>query len=174
MRGKAMTDTQIEKVRTEEQIAAVSEMVWEFFDLMKNRYPDMVTEIDSYIEVQGVAGELENFRDFFNPPKGEGFLGRLDGQPAGIVMLKPHGDEDGELNRMFVRESARGTGLGRRLGQAVIEEARALGYRAVYLDALYRHVEALPLYESLGFEYYTDPTAFRADDNRVVHMKLAL
>ncbi|MXQ07708.1 GNAT family N-acetyltransferase [Alphaproteobacteria bacterium GH1-50] len=169
-----MPDATIEKVRSAPQIGDATAMVWEFFDLLKDRYPDMVTEIDEYIASQGVAGELENFREYFNPPKGEAFLGRLDGQPAGIVMLKPHGENDGELNRMFVREAARGTGLGRKLAQAVIDEARALGYRTVYLDALYRHVEALPLYESLGFEYYTDPTAFRADDSRVIHMKLAL
>ena len=162
------------KARSAGEIEAVKAMVWEFFDVLRGRYPDMLETIDTYIREQNVAGELENFSDYFLPPKGECFLALQDGSPAGIVLLKPHGAGDGEMNRMYVRESARGLGLGRMLGEALIAEARVLGYGTVWLDALYRHVEALPLYESLGFERYNDPNAFAGDDERVIHMKRAV
>ncbi|NDW54483.1 GNAT family N-acetyltransferase [Aliiroseovarius sp. PrR006] len=130
--------------------------------------------IDNYLEDQDVAGQLSQFKDFFQPPNGECFLARLNDDLVGIVMMRPHGENDVEMNRMYVRDTARGNGIGRTLGQALVDEARALGMGVVWLDALYRHVEALPLYESLGFEYYEDPEAFGGDDERVIHMKLVL
>lgn len=169
-----MSEVAIERARTGDQIAEVAAMVWEFFDFVRGRYPDMVAVIDDYVEAQGVREQLARFGEFFTPPSGECFLARLGAAPAGIVMLRPHGAGDGELNRMYVREAARGRGLGRLLGEAAVAEARALGYRVLYLDALYRHHEALPLYESLGFRYFTDPGAFGGGDERVIHMKLEL
>ena len=166
--------TNIVRIRSAEQIEIARQLVWEFFDFLRMRYPDMLDEIDSYIEAQDVAGELCNFKEFFLPPRGEAFLALLDGEAAGIVMLKPHGAGDGEMNRMYVRETARGRGLGRMLGEAVLDEARRLGHGTVYLDALYRHVEALPLYESLGFERYEDATVYGGSDPRVVNMRCRL
>lgn len=162
------------KVRSADEIEAVGNLVWEFFDSLKQRYPEMHDNIDTYIEVQDIAGGLMNFGNFFLPPNGESFLAYSDGEPVGIVLLKPHGEADGEMNRMYVRDSARGLGLGRKLGEALVIEARALNYGAVWLDALYKHVEALPLYESLGFKRYTDPNAFGGIDDRFIHMKLNL
>lgn len=168
------SETQVLKVRSTEQIAQVRTLVWEFFDFLRERYPEMSDTIDAYIEDQNVAADLDNFEHVFLPPKGECFLALFQAQPVGLVMLKPHGDTDGEMNRMYVRADARGLGLGRQLGEALIAEGRALGYGTIWLDALYRHVEALPLYESLGFENYTDPNVFGGDDDRIIHMKLKL
>jgi GNAT superfamily N-acetyltransferase len=126
------------------------------------------------VRQQDVAGQLDNFADFFLPPAGECFLAIHGGDPVGIVMLRPHGTQDGEMNRMYVRETARGLGLGRQLGEALVAEARALGYRKIWLDAIDRHVEALSLYEKLGFTRYTDPDAFGGTDERFIHMTLTL
>jgi GNAT superfamily N-acetyltransferase len=162
------------KVRSSEEIDAVRTLVWEFLDVMRERYPDMLAEIDAYIAHQNIAGQLSDFETYYLPPAGECFLALHDGAPVGMVMMKPKGDGDGEMNRMYVRASARGLGLGRRLGEALVDEARGRGMGTIWLDALYRHVEAIPLYESLGFVRYTDPAAFQAGDARVIHMKLAL
>ena len=161
-------------VRTEDEIDHVRVLVWEFFDFLRLRYPEMLEMIDDYLKEQNVKGELAAFGQYFLPPHGECFLAFHNDQPAGIVMMKPHGDNDVEMNRMYVRDTARGHGIGRALGQALVDEARAQRRGAVWLDALYRHVEALPLYESLGFEYFTDAQAFGGDDARVIHMKLVL
>jgi len=169
-----MTGIEVERVREDQSMDIVRAMVWEFFDALRERYPDMLAEIDEYVEHQDVAGELSRFSEFFLPPNGECFLAWLGKDPAGIVMLKPKGEQGGEMNRMYVRNAARGRGLGRQLGLAVIQEARALGYDILWLDALYKHVEALPLYESLGFVRYEDPDVFHVDDTRVIHMKLKL
>ncbi len=164
----------VSKVRTPDEIDTARALVWEFFDFMRGRYPDMMDTIDDYIADQDVAGELDDFAARFLPPRGEAFLAWHQGEAVGLVLLKRHGENDGEMNRMFVRASARGQGLGRSLGEALVAEARERGMETLWLDALYRHVEALPLYESLGFVPYTNPDAFRGTDERVIHMKLVL
>ncbi len=164
----------IARVLSDEDIAAASRLVWEFFDVVRGRYPDMLAEHDRYIAETDVAGELENFRNVFLPPVGACFLARVADEPVGMVFLKAHGEGTGELNRMYVRESARGRGLGRALCTALIDEARRLGLRRIVLDALYRHYEALPLYESVGFRRAFDPQSFGSGDERIIHMQLDL
>ncbi|WP_172293640.1 GNAT family N-acetyltransferase [Pseudoruegeria sp. HB172150] len=169
-----MSEIEVRRVRSKDDRDAVRSMVWEFFDAMKARYPDMTGEIDDYIVHQDLAGQLADFDAYFIPPHGECFLALEGDNPLGIVKLRPAKDGAAELNRMYVREAGRGKGVGRKLCGACIEEARALGYQTVLLDALYRHVEALPLYRSLGFVEYHAPDLFNAHDPRVIHMRLDL
>jgi GNAT superfamily N-acetyltransferase len=162
------------KARSPEDLDAVKTLVWEFFDFLSLRYPEMSTEMQTYIVEQDVSGQLANFSSVFLPPKGECFLARHNEKPVGIVMLKRVGTDSGELNRMYVRDAARGLGLGRKLAIAALDEARAYGLKTLKLDAIYRHVEALKLYESLGFKRYTDANAFLGNDARFIQMALAL
>lgn len=166
--------TKVTKARSARDFDAARGLVWEFFDFLRGRYPDMLQEIDEYIVEQKVADQLDRFEDHFLPPNGEFFLGWHKGAAVGTVSVKRRGEADGELNRMYVSPAARGVGLGKRLAEAAVDEARAMGMQTLYLDALHRHVEALPLYEALGFVRYEDPTAFRGGDARVIHMRLVL
>ncbi len=62
---------------------------------------------------------------------------------------------------MFVPPQLQGKGVGRALAQALIREAKMIGYASMRLDTGFRQVEAQKLYQSLGFvriaPYYEVP-----------------
>ena len=115
---------------------------------MRATYPEQAATIDAYLVAQDFEGQLADFRDHFNPPRGECLLARLDGAPVGVVMLKPYAEGVCELNRMYVARAGARPRRRPRLCETLLARARALGYRAVRLDALNERVEALPLYRS--------------------------
>ncbi len=118
---------------------------------------------------QGFAEELATLPGAYAPPRGMLLLAGTPEAAAGCVALRPlpgNGErafDAAEIKRLYVRPAARGTGLGMRLVQTVIDGARAIGYRELKLDTLDRMAEAHALYAKLGFRecapYYHNPIA---------------
>lgn len=121
---------------------------------------------------QGFEEELSSLPGKYAEPRGAILLA-LDGEePAGVVALRPFGETECEMKRLYVRPKYRGYGAGRRLAEAIVEAARAKGYGSMVLDTLERLQPAIRLYESLGFRrcepYYSNP------EPDVVFMRLEL
>jgi len=76
---------------------------------------------------------------------------RREGIPVGCGAVRLLDNDTGELKRMYMAPSARGTGLGRRLVEALEAEARALGARRLVLETGVRQAAALALYQATGF-----------------------
>ena len=118
---------------------------------------------------QGFAEELATLPGAYAPPRGMLLLAGPPDAAIGCIALRPlTADESplgaaAEVKRLYVRPAARGTGLGRRLVQTVIDGARAIGYGELKLDTLERMAEARSLYAKLGFRecapYYHNPIA---------------
>ena len=72
-------------------------------------------------------------------------------------MMKRLDQETGELKRVFVTETARGTGAGRALIQAREDAARSMGLKRLVADTLTPNTEMRNLYPKLGFEELSEP-----------------
>jgi GNAT superfamily N-acetyltransferase len=85
------------------------------------------------------------------PPAGLFLVAKLHGQPIGSGALKFHDKAPAELKRMWVDESVRGLGVGRRLLGELETHASKHGVRTVRLETNKTLVEAISLYRSAGY-----------------------
>ncbi|MGH2586829.1 MAG: GNAT family N-acetyltransferase, partial [Dehalococcoidia bacterium] len=72
-------------------------------------------------------------------------------EPIGCGALKFHKDQPTEIKRMWVAESARGLGVGRRLLAELEAHAVANGANVVRLETNKTLVEAISMYRSAGY-----------------------
>ena len=136
---------------------------------------------------QGFEEELATLPGAYAPPRGRLLLAGRPDAAFGCIALRPldaaascgsappaRGSDAlaAEVKRLYVQPARRGEGWGQRLAHAVLDEARAIGYRELKLDTLGWMSAARSLYSSLGFRecgpYYDNPLA------GVVYMALAL
>lgn len=106
------------------------------------------------LDFQSFDAELAALPGKYVPPEGALLIAHNDaGELLGTVALRALDRAQGicEMKRLYVAPAGRGQGLGRRLAEAVMAEARSLGYRAMRLDTLPSMQDAQRLYEVLGF-----------------------
>jgi len=111
---------------------------------------------------QNFAQELANLPGDYASPRGRLLLAREFDQLVGCVALRPVGPTTCEMKRLFLRPAYRNRGLGRVLAEAIIEEARKIGYTHMRLDTIQDRMDrAVELYRSMGFveiePYYHSP-----------------
>jgi ribosomal protein S18 acetylase RimI-like enzyme len=99
-----------------------------------------------------LAAELSGLPGEYGPPAGGLIVAAGDdGVPIGCVAVRPIDATTAEMKRLYLGPKARRQGLGRLLVSAIVDRARALGYRAIRLDTLPTQREAQGIYESMGF-----------------------
>ena len=127
----------------ESELDHVARLLAEFRDWFGNASPAEAEMRESVARIQSADGEF--------------LLGAVgEGEPVGVCQVRFRWSvwtsaEDAWLEDVFVRDSARGTGLGRALVEAAIDRARTRGCRRIELDVDEANAPALALYRSLGF-----------------------
>lgn len=89
--------------------------------------------------------------DDMTPPKGLFLMARLDGKPVGCGALLVEPDGVAHLRRMWLAPEVRGIGLGRRLLDALEDEAAKLNLRTIRLETNKALTEAQGMYRRAGY-----------------------
>lgn len=116
----------------------------DFIDLIKtfdaflwNRYPELKNDYwgNNLIE--------------FNPNV---FIIYLNEKAVACGCFKKYNVSTVELKRMFVSPEARGLGLAQKVIKELENEAKSQGFEIMVLETLYKQIEAISLYQKVGFE----------------------
>jgi len=152
--AEAASAGQLEEVRT---------LMRAFIAWHRDRHREDVDLIDRYFDPVAFEAELRGLPGKYGSPDGRLLLARSDGRPAGCVALRRLEAQSStsqssgpvracEMKRMYVHSEFRGQGIGRALVEAVVADARAIGYTVMRLDTSARQKEAQRLYLGMGFQ----------------------
>ena len=131
-------------------------------DAARRLFRAYVEGLDFELDFQDFEAEMAALPGPYAPPDGAILMAEVGGEAVGVVALRPLDDAGAcEMKRLYVEPECRGQGLGRALAEAIIAEARELGYDVVRLDTVASMIPARRLYRSLGFDerdaYYHNP-----------------
>jgi putative acetyltransferase len=123
-------------------------------------------EYEAWIEVdlcfQSFEKELAGLPGDYAAPDGRLLLAFEEGELAGCIALRKRERGVCEMKRLFVRPEFHGKGIGRQLVDAIVREAKEIGYQKMRLDTLPPKMnKAIAIYRSMGFveiePYYDNP-----------------
>jgi putative acetyltransferase len=139
-RGANLPDIEIRSLQSGEDTTAFrtlnEEWITRYFILEKM---DQETLGDPEKKILGKGGHI--------------FMARIGHEAVGCVALIPLGDGVYELSKMAVSPELRGLGIGRKLLQHAIAEARLMGAKSLFLGSNSKLANAVHLYESVGFRH---------------------
>ena len=95
--------------------------------------------------------ELASLPGDYTPPEGRLLIAMQNNQVAGCVALRKFEDNICEMKRLYVKPEFRGMKIGKLLAERILEEAKSIGYKKMYLDTVPSMKEAIQLYKNLGF-----------------------
>jgi GNAT superfamily N-acetyltransferase len=166
---------EITQANAEIQIEQVRNLKRAYLAWQRQTHNDRLDLVEKYFDPKAFETELASLPGKFAPPAGRLLLAHYDGIPVGTVALRDLGNQICEMKSMFVESQHLGKGIGRALAEAVVQEARSIGYTMMRLDTGPRQIAAQTLYRSLGFReikpYYELPQELT---EIIIFMELAL
>lgn len=99
---------------------------------------------------------LDALYQLYNQPRSAYWVVEIDGQIAGGGGVAPlQGGDVGvcELQKMYFLPALRGKGLAKQLALQALDFARQQGFGSCYLETTATLLQAIGLYEHLGFEH---------------------
>ena len=167
--------TEVLEASDSRQLEQVRMLLRTFVDWLRQRYVDSIQVIDDYFDLKAYEEELISLPGKYAPPRGRLLVALSDGHAAGCVALSEIDGQTCEMKRMFVDPRFQGRGIGRTLCEAIVQQARSIGYLSMRLDTGIKQIEAQDLYQSIGFKkikaYYEIPERL---ERSLVFMELNL
>ncbi|MGC4111758.1 MAG: GNAT family N-acetyltransferase [Nocardioides sp.] len=142
---------EVREADTAWELEQVRRLFRAFVSWHRERHTGDLDLIDAYFDEGAWQAELDGLPGAYAPPDGALLVCWEAELAIGCVAFRRLDAESCEMKRMFVVPMARGRGAGRALAEAVVAQARAAGYRSMYLDTSVRQAEAIALYRDLGF-----------------------
>ncbi|MDJ1016402.1 MAG: GNAT family N-acetyltransferase [Paracoccaceae bacterium] len=130
----------------------------EFKALMVAYYGDVLPKVAAIgapvLDPVAFADETLAKSEELLPPRNRLLLVRdASGKLVGCGTLRRIRDDAAEMKRMFVLPEAQGQGLGQRIFEERIAEARRMGLKWLYADTFKGNRAMLSMYEKFGFGY---------------------
>jgi GNAT superfamily N-acetyltransferase len=128
----------------------------EDLEIAKQLFIEYAESLEFDLCFQNFEEELADLPGEYAPPEGCLLLAKYQDKAAGCVALRKLSDGvcEGicEGKRLYVRPEFRGLKIGRKLVEAIIAEARKIGYSSIRGDTVPSMQIAQALYASLGFK----------------------
>lgn len=121
----------------------------EDLDTVRGLFREYEASLPFDLSFQNFEEELAGLPGRYAPPSGRMLLAKSDRAFVGCVALRQIGEGVCEMKRLFVQPAFRGTGVGKDLAEAIVEEGRRIGYKRMRLDTAMEPAKSL--YRSLGF-----------------------
>ena len=125
---------------------------------------ELIVESDAYMRSLYPAGSNHLIdAEALAAPDTVFLTGRRDGILLGSIAYRVVAPGHAEMKRLFVREHARGAGIGRKLLMALEDEARRRGIDRISLETGIKQPEAIGLYRACGYQGCNPFGDYRAD-----------
>ena len=135
------------------------ELVRELFEEYSMLIISKDPQFAEYLELQSFEEELAHLEHKYGGPGGRLYLAYWKDKLAGCVAMRQLDDQRCEMKRLYVRLVFRGIGIGDRLVDTLIEDAKKHGYQYMLLDTFPFLERAVQMYYRRGFreiEKYTN------------------
>lgn len=96
--------------------------------------------------------ELDELPGNYVSPHGALLVAEVNRELVGCGALEKMDDNKCEMKRVWVRDKYRGLNIGVSLINLLIDRAKEIGYRIMYLETIPKSNKAIEIYESIGFK----------------------
>lgn len=115
--------------------------------------------IKHYMQIEqfssGIGDDIQNALDLIEEQcddSGSCYrIAELGDVPIGCIFLRPISPESGKIHLFFLNTAHRGKGLGRKMLQDCVNEARRAGLSRICVSTFDKHESACGLYRRFGF-----------------------
>ncbi len=124
-------------------------------DAFRSLNEEWITKYFQIEEMDRIA--LHHPKEYILDKGGYIAVALINGEPVGVCALIPckYDGYDFELSKMGVSPKAQGKGIGKLLGQHIVDKAKELGAQKIFLESNRKLAPALSLYKKLGFKEMT-------------------